>query len=158
MTLIGAALDLSLGLVKITGGLIGHSQALVADGIHSLSDLATDILVLVAARHANVDADADHPYGHARIETAATVGLGVLLMLIGIGIAVDATRKLITPEVLMIPALWAIFIAALSVVSKEWIYRYTMHYARKLKSNLLRANAWHSRSDALSSVVVIIGV
>ncbi len=158
VTLIGAALDLTLGLLKIIGGHIGHSQALLADGVHSLSDLSTDVLVLFAARHANVDADEDHPYGHARIETAATVGLGILLLLIGAGIAIDAVGKLLSPEALMVPAAWALIIAAVSVASKEWIYRYTMHYARALKSNLLRANAWHSRSDALSSVVVIIGV
>jgi cation diffusion facilitator family transporter len=158
VTLIGSALDLSLGILKIVGGLIGYSQALVADGVHSLSDLATDVLVLLAARHANVDADEDHPYGHARIETAATVGLGILLGLIGVGIAVDAVSKLLTPEELMVPAAWGLAIAAVSVASKEWIYRYTMRYARRLKSNLLRANAWHSRSDALSSIVVIIGL
>ncbi len=158
VTLIGAALDLSLGLAKIIGGFFGHSQALIADGVHSLSDLSTDILVLFAAKHANVEADEDHPYGHARIETAATVGLGVLLLLISLGICVDAVRKLLTPDALMVPAAWALVIAAVSVASKEWIYRYTMRYARRLKSNLLRANAWHSRSDAFSSVVVIIGV
>ncbi len=158
VTLIGAAVDLALGIAKIIGGYIGHSQALIADGVHSLSDLSTDFLVLLAAKHGNVDADEDHPYGHARFETAATVGLGVLLGLIGIGIAVDAVRKLLAPESLLVPAAWGLAIAAVSVVSKEWIYRYTMHYARKLKSNLLRANAWHSRSDALSSLVVIIGI
>jgi cation diffusion facilitator family transporter len=158
VTLIGSAVDLSLGVAKIIGGLVGHSQALVADGVHSLSDLATDVLVLLAARHANVDADEDHPYGHARIETAATVGLGILLGLIGVGIGVDAVAMLLAPEPLMAPAAWGLAIAAVSVASKEWIYRYTMRYARKLKSNLLRANAWHSRTDALSSVVVIIGV
>lgn len=158
VTLIGAAVDLALGIAKIIGGFIGHSQALIADGVHSLSDLSTDVLVLLAAKHANVDADEDHPYGHARIETAATVGLGVLLGLIGIGIAIDAVLKLLTPETLMIPAAWGLAIAAVSVVSKEWIYRYTMRYARMLKSNLLRANAWHSRSDALSSLVVIFGI
>jgi cation diffusion facilitator family transporter len=158
VTLIGAALDLILGLAKIIGGFVGHSQALIADGVHSLSDLSTDVLVLLAARHASVAADEEHPYGHARIETAATVGLGLLLLLIGAGIAIDAVRRLTSPEVLMIPAAWALAIAAVSVVSKEWIYRYTMRYARRLKSNLLRANAWHSRSDALSSIVVVIGV
>ena len=126
--------------------------------MHSLSDLATDVLVLVAAKHANVDADAEHPYGHARIETAATVGLGVLLLLIGGGIAIDAVRKLITPDSLMVPAAWGLVIAVVSVASKEWIYRYTMRYARLLKSSLLRANAWHSRTDAFSSIVVIIGL
>ncbi len=158
VTLIGAALDLFLGLAKIIGGLVGHSQALIADGVHSLSDLSTDVLVLFAAKHASVAADEDHPYGHARIETAATVGLGILLLLIGAGIAIDAARRLTSPEALMVPAAWALAIAAISVVSKEWIYRYTMRYARRLKSNLLRANAWHSRSDALSSIVVVIGV
>ena len=158
VTLIGSALDLSLGIAKIIGGFFGHSQALIADGFHSLSDLATDVLVLFAAKHANVEADEDHPYGHARIETAATVGLGILLGLIGIGVAADAIRKLLSPEGLVVPAAWGLAIAFVSVASKEWIYRYTMRYARKLKSNLLRANAWHSRSDALSSIVVIIGV
>lgn len=158
VTLIGSALDLSLGIAKIIGGFIGHSQALIADGMHSISDLATDVLVLVAAKHANVDADAEHPYGHARIETAATVGLGLLLLLIGGGIAIDAVRKLITPESLVVPAAWGLVIAVISVASKEWIYRYTMRYARLLKSNLLRANAWHSRSDAFSSIVVIVGL
>lgn len=158
VTLIGSALDLSLGIMKIAGGVIGHSQALVADGVHSLSDLATDVLVIIAAKHANVGADAGHPYGHARIETAATVGLGILLIGIGIGIAVDALHKLMTPDSLEIPAVWGLAIALFSVVSKEWIYRYTMKYARMLRSNLLRANAWHSRTDAFSSIVVIIGI
>ncbi len=158
VTLIGSALDLSLGIVKIIGGLAGHSQALVADGVHSLSDLATDVLVLVAAKHASIDADEAHPYGHARIETAATVGLGVLLAIIGIGIALETARRLTTPESWSIPETWAIAIAAVSVVSKEAMYHYTMIYARRLRSNLLRANAWHTRTDALSSVVVIVGV
>ncbi len=158
VTLIGAAFDLALGIAKIIGGSIGHSQALIADGVHSLSDLSTDVLVLLAAKHANVGADEEHPYGHARFETAATVGLGVLLGLIGIGIAIDAVQKLLAPEALLVPAAWGLVIAAASVVSKEWIYRYTMRYARKLKSNLLRANAWHSRSDAFSSLIVIIGI
>jgi cation diffusion facilitator family transporter len=158
VTLIGSALDLSLGVVKIIGGLAGHSQALVADGVHSLSDLATDVLVLYAAKHANVDADEAHPYGHARIETAATVGLGILLVIIGIGIALETARRLTTPESLVIPETWGLAIAAFSVVSKEAMYHYTMTYARRLHSNLLRANAWHTRTDAFSSVVVIVGI
>ena len=158
VTLIGSALDLSLGIVKIIGGLAGHSQALVADGVHSLSDLATDVLVLVAVKHANIDADEAHPYGHARIETAATVALGVLLAIIGIGIALETARRLTAPESLVIPETWALAIAAVSVVSKEAMYHYTMVYARRLRSNLLRANAWHTRTDAFSSVVVIVGI
>ncbi len=158
VTLVGAGVDLALGLVKIVGGWFSHSQALVADGVHSLSDLATDALVLYAAKHAHVEADADHPYGHGRIETAAAVGLGGVLVLVGIGIAYDSVSALLSPEVPVVPEAWAIALAALSVVSKEAVYRYTMRYSRRLGSELLRANAWHSRSDAISSVVVMIGV
>ena len=158
VTLIGSALDLGLGLAKIFGGMWAHSQALIADGVHSLSDLATDVLVLIAARHASVDADEDHPYGHARIETAATVALGIALMIVAAGIAYDAVRRLADPEALVAPHPLALAIAAISVLSKEAIYHYTMRFARKFRSNLLRANAWHSRSDAASSLVVIAGV
>jgi len=158
VTLVGSAVDLLLGVSKIAGGWLSHSNALIADGVHSLSDLATDVAVLYAAKHAHAEADEDHPYGHARIETAATVGLGVALMLIGFGIAYEAVSALFHPEELEVPAAWAIAVAAVSVVSKEAIYHYTMRYARRLRSEMLRANAWHSRSDAISSVVVIVGV
>ena len=158
VTLVGSAVDLSLGIIKIIGGWMSHSQALVADGVHSLSDLATDVLVLYAAKHAHAEADEDHPYGHARIETAATVGLGVALVFIGIGIIWDSVSRLMSPEALTVPESWAIAIAGVSVVAKEAVYHYSMGYARRLESDLLRANAWHSRSDAISSVVVIIGV
>ncbi|MGI9332002.1 MAG: cation diffusion facilitator family transporter [Gammaproteobacteria bacterium] len=158
VTLIGSALDLVLGVAKIGGGVWAHSQSLIADGVHSLSDLATDILVLIAARHASADADEDHPYGHGRIETAATVALGIALMLVAVGIAYDAVRNLADPQSLVAPHPLALAIAVVSVLSKEAIYHYTMRYSRKIRSNLLRANAWHSRSDAASSLVVIVGV
>jgi cation diffusion facilitator family transporter len=158
VTLVGSAVDLLLGIVKIVGGWFSHSQALIADGVHSLSDLATDVLVLYAAKHAHAEADEEHPYGHGRIETAATVGLGVALMLISAGIVYDGASALLDPAKLVVPKAWAIALAALSVVSKEAVYHYTIRYARRLKSEMLRANAWHSRSDAISSVVVIIGV
>lgn len=158
VTLVGSAVDLSLGIIKIVGGWFSHSQALIADGVHSLSDLATDVLVLYAAKHAHAEADEEHPYGHGRIETAATVGLGIALMLISIGIVYDGASALLDPAKLVAPKAWAIALAALSVISKEAVYHYTMRYARRLKSEMLRANAWHSRSDAISSVVVIIGV
>lgn len=158
VTLVGSAVDLILGVVKLIVGWLAHSQALMADGFHSLSDLATDLLVLVAAKHAHRAADADHPYGHGRIETAATVGLGVALIAVGIGIVWDAVYRLFHPELLLRPEVWALVVAGLSVLAKEAIYRYTMRYARRLRSNLLQANAWHSRSDALSSVAVMVGV
>ena len=158
VTLIGSAVDLMLGVTKIAGGWLSHSQALIADGVHSLSDLATDVLVLYAVKHAHEEADEDHPYGHARIETAATAGLGVALIFVSIGIVYDSVSALLHSEALVVPEAWAMALAAISVVSKEAVYHYSMRYARRLNSDLLRANAWHSRSDAISSVVVIIGV
>ncbi|MCB1864982.1 MAG: cation transporter [Chromatiales bacterium] len=158
VTLVGAVFDLLLGVLKLVTGWVAHSQALIADGFHSLSDLATDVMVIVAARHAGKDADDDHPYGHQRFETLATAALGIALMGVGIGIAWDATDRLFEPERLLEPGGWTLAAAALSVVIKEAIYHYTMHYARTLRSAMLRANAWHSRSDAFSSIAVIIGV
>lgn len=158
VTLVGAAVDLLLSLAKIGGGFASQSQSLIADGVHSLSDLLTDLLVLFAARLARATPDADHPYGHERIETAATVALGVVLILIGAGIALDSLWRLFHPEQLQLPAWWAMAVAAVSVASKEGVYHYTMRAARRCRSNLLEANAWHARSDAASSVVVIVGV
>jgi len=157
-TLIGSLVDLVLGVLKLAVGWLAHSQALIADGVHSLSDLATDVGVLFAARHASREADEDHPYGHGRIETAATVGLGFALIAAAAGIAWDAVRRLFAPELLLEPGVWALVVAVISVVAKEWTYRYTLRVARRLRSGMLRANAWHSRSDALSSLVVMAGV
>ncbi len=158
VTLIGSVVDLALGVAKIAVGLAAHSQALLADGIHSLSDLATDVLVLFAARHAHRAADESHPYGHGRIETVASVALGVALFLVAAGITWDSVRRLFEPDLLLKPGPLALVIAAISVLSKEAIYHYTIRAARRLRSNMLRANAWHSRSDAISSILVIIGV
>ena len=158
VTLVGAAVDLVLGLAKIAGGLVAQSQSLIADGVHSLSDLVTDVLVLFAARLARAKPDADHPYGHERIETAATVALGVVLIGIGAGIAIDSLWRLFHPEDLHLPAWWAMAVAAVSVAAKEGVYRYTLRAARRSRSRLLEANAWHARSDAASSIVVIAGV
>ncbi|MDH5784295.1 MAG: cation diffusion facilitator family transporter [Chromatiales bacterium] len=158
VTLIGSALDLTLGVLKILFGWMANSQALIADGVHSLSDLATDFMVLFAAKHGSKEADEDHPYGHGRFETVATVALGSALILVAAGIAWDAVDRLFHPEGLLQPGLWALAIAVFSVFSKEWIFHYTMRVARKLNSNMLKANAWHSRTDAISSVVVVIGV
>ena len=158
VTLVGSVVDLLLGIIKIVGGWFSHSHALIADGVHSFSDLVTDVLVLYAAKHAHAEADEEHPYGHARIETAATVGLGIALILVSLGIVYDAVSSLLNPEALLVPEAWAIALAALSVVSKEVVYHYTMRYSRRLDSEMLRANAWHSRSDAITSVVVIVGV
>ncbi|MBF2759136.1 MAG: cation transporter [Ectothiorhodospiraceae bacterium AqS1] len=158
VTLVGAACDLFLSVIKIGGGFLAQSQALIADGVHSLSDLVTDAMVLLAARHAHAAPDSEHPYGHERIETIATVALGTILVLVGVGIAWDSVRRMMSADQLMIPEWWALIIAAVSALSKEAIFRYTMHAARRIDSKLLEANAWHSRSDAASSLVVIVGV
>ena len=158
VTVIGSVLDFGLAVAKIVAGFLAHSQSLIADGVHSLSDLGTDFIVIYAAKHAHREADEEHPYGHGRIETVATVVLGTVLIAVGIGIIWDATYRLFHPDLLLNPTIAAIVIAAISVVSKEAIYHYTMHYAKKYRSKMLRANAWHSRTDAISSVVVIIGV
>ena len=158
VTLVGSAVDFALGVAKIVVGYIGNSQALIADGIHSFSDLATDFLVLFAAKHGSREADEKHPYGHGRIETLSTVILGVALIAVAIGISYDAALRLMHPELLMQPGWLALVVAAVSIASKEAIYHYTMRTAEKFNSNMLRANAWHSRSDAISSAIVVVGV
>lgn len=158
VTLVGSAVDLALGVLKIIFGYTAQSQALIVDGFHSLSDLATDVMVIFAAKHSHREADEDHPYGHGRIETLATVGLGLALVAVGIGFSVDAVKRLFHPELLLVPHISAIYIAVLSIVSKEVIYHYSMVIARKYRSEMLKANAWHSRTDAISSAIVVIGV
>ena len=158
VTLVGAAVDLVLGVSKVIVGYIGNSQALIADGIHSFSDLATDGLVLFAVKHGRREADEKHPYGHGRIETLITVILGVSLIGVAIGIAYDASLRLMHPDLLLQPNWIVLVVATISIISKEAIYQYTIKTAEKHNSNLLRANAWHSRTDAISSVIVVIGV
>jgi len=112
----------------------------------------------VAAKYSNQPADKEHPYGHARIETAFTVGLGVVLIITAIGIVVDSGQRLLNPETLLHPTPIVLLIAAISILANEALYQYTIRVAREVKSNLLVANAWHHRSDAISSIVVLIGV
>ncbi|MHA7833993.1 MAG: cation diffusion facilitator family transporter [Algiphilus sp.] len=158
ITLAGATIDAALAVIKAVGGVIGQSQALIADAAHSASDLASDVLVLWAARIGAQPPDANHPYGHERFETAATLGLGATLLMVAGGFAYDAAVRLLHPERIAEPGWLALSIACLSVVAKEAAYRFTMRVANRHDSDLLRANAWHSRNDALSSLVVIIGV
>jgi len=158
VTLIGSFFDLTLGVAKIIGGYVATSQALIADGIHSLSDLATDIIVIYAAKHAHREADEEHPYGHGRFETLATVILGVALIAVAVGIGVDAIDRLFHVERQLHPTQLAMYLAIASIVIKEAIYHYSMVIARKYRSEMLKANAWHSRSDAISSVIVLVGV
>ncbi len=154
----GLIVNLLLSIGKLVVGFIGHSQALIADGLHSLSDLVSDAMVLLATHHSNVDADEDHPYGHARYETFATITLAVLLTVVGIGIGVDAIHRLMDYQSIPTPSQLTLVIAGLSIFSKEALYQYTMLVAHRVKSKLLEANAWHHRSDAISSIVVFVGI
>lgn len=158
VTIVGAFWNLVLAICKIAAGIVGHSQALIVDGMHSLSDMVSDAVVLVAARWSAIEADHNHPYGHGRIETVATAIVGVLLLAVAIGFIVDAVLRLLEPDRLMQPGWLALWVAAASVGIKELLFWYTRRVARHSRSNLIMANAWHHRSDALSSVVVIAGV
>ena len=157
VTIIGAIIDFLLAIFKVIVGTLGNSGALIADGIHSFSDLLSDGVVLYAAKHSAEEADDGHPYGHERFETVATLGLAIILVIIGIGIIYDAFERLFSPSELSYNVL-LLSVAALSIFSKEALYWYTLKVAKTYKSDMLKANAWHHRSDALSSIVVFIGI
>nr|WP_298410005.1 cation diffusion facilitator family transporter [uncultured Halomonas sp.] len=158
VTLIGAVLDSVLGIAKMIVGYAVGSAALVADGIHSFSDVATDALVVVATHYGRQAPDSDHPYGHGRIETLGTLLLGSVLIFVAGGIAWASLSRLIESVPIAPPGPWAIVLAVIALAAKEWIFRYTLKVAERIDSQLLRANAWHSRSDALSTIVVLIGL
>ena len=157
VTLTGAAVNCILATLQITFGLLGKSQALLADGFHTLSDLSTDFIVLYASRRAAKEADDDHPYGHGRIETLASLLLGGILIMVGVGIGLRGIESILSP-LTTDPEVITVVFALLAVVAKEGLYHYTLRAARKTHSTLLESNAWHHRSDALSSIVVVIGI
>jgi cation diffusion facilitator family transporter len=157
-TWVSIVINLILTSLQVAGGFFAHSQALMADGLHSLSDLFSDVLVLYANRHGNRHADADHPYGHARFETAATLILGAFLAVLGVVLLVTAAMRLQHPEALRAVSPLALAVAAVALIAKEGMFRYMLAVAMKVRSQMLVANAWHARSDAASSLVVIIGV
>ncbi len=158
VTLIGALVNLVLAVAKVIGGILAQSQALIVDGVHSLSDLASDVLVLFAARYGSLDADHNHPYGHARIETLATLAVGVVLLAVAAGFLLDASSRLLLGQDMIVPGQLALWVALGSVLAKEAMFHATRRVARRTGSSLMLANAWHHRSDALSSLVVIVGV
>lgn len=158
VTTIGAWLDAVLSAVKVIVGLLVGSAALVADGIHSLSDLITDGFVFAAIHYGRQGPDKDHHYGHGRIETLTTLLLGSVLIFVAGGIAWSSIERLFSGTQINAPGLAAIAITLAALISKEWIFRYTMKVARRVQSKLLEANAWHSRSDALSTAVVLVAL
>ncbi len=157
VTLVGALINLLLSALKLVAGWLAGSAALVADGIHSLSDLLSDALVWFAAYHAAQEPDEEHPYGHGRFETAATLGLGVLLGLVALGIVWDAVLR-VSKGGYLSPGALAVWAAVISILAKEVLYWYTIVTARRVNSKMLAANAWHHRSDAISSIVVLFGI
>jgi cation diffusion facilitator family transporter len=155
---VGAAVNVLQATIKISFGILGQSAALIADGIHSLSDLLSDLLVIIAVRLGSREADHEHPYGHRRFETIATVLLGVSLIAIGGGISWSVIDRMTHSTSLPTPNPLGLAIAAVSIIINEWLYHYTKAIAKKTRSKLLMANAWHQRSDAISSVVVLFGI
>ncbi|TNE76114.1 MAG: cation transporter, partial [Gammaproteobacteria bacterium] len=156
VTIIGMILDAVLGVIKVIAGALFHSQALIVDGIHSFSDVASDLVVLGVMRVSRQEPDDNHPYGHQRIETFGTLLLGSILIAVGAALAWENTLRLVAGEATIVPGWPVLVAAAISVLSKEWIYRYTRHVGERIRSDLIIANAWHSRTDAFSSVVVLV--
>lgn len=157
-TWVSIIINLLLTLLQIVAGYFGRSQSLIADGLHSLSDLVADILVLFANRHGNKHADANHPYGHARIETAASLILGLTLAAVGVALLVSAGLRLQDPDSVQAVHPFTIWIALIALAAKEGLFRYMLAVAKRVRSQMLIANAWHARSDAASSLVVMIGI
>jgi cation diffusion facilitator family transporter len=157
-TWVSVGVNLGLTITQVVCGVFTHSQALVADGIHSLSDLIADFVVLLANRHSQKDADEDHPYGHQRFETGASLALGLLLLVVGVGILWSAVGKLQSPESIPVVHQAALWVAVVALCAKEGLFRYMLAVAKRVKSSMLVANAWHARSDAASSLVVALGI
>ena len=157
-TWVSVAVNLVLTITQIAVGVVAKSQGLIADGIHSLSDLVADFVVLFASHHSKKDADEAHPYGHQRFETAASLVLGTLLLVVGLGMLWSAARKLESPETVQTVHVIALWVAGGALIAKELLFRYMLSVAKRVKSSMLVANAWHARSDAASSLVVGIGI
>jgi len=161
VTLIGSVVNIVLVAFKFVAGVVGHSSAMIADAAHSLSDLITDVVIIVFVRISNKPSDKDHDYGHGKFETFATLLIGLILLVVGVGIAwngVSAIISVVNGEILEKPGMIALFGAIITIVFKEILYRYTIIQARKLKSDALTANAWHHRSDGLTSIATTIGI
>jgi cation diffusion facilitator family transporter len=157
MTIVGALVNIILILLKFFAGIFGNSQALIADAVHSVSDLFTDIVVLLGVGIGSKPPDEEHPFGHARIETLASAIVGIALIATAFYLGIKASLN-IYHHTEYHPTIRALVVAGGSVALKEAIFHFTVHTGRRIKSQLIVANAWHHRSDALSSVAVLIGI
>ena len=155
VTVVGIIVNIFLSISKLIIGYFGNSQALIADGVHSFSDLATDLSIIFGVKYWLAPADKEHQYGHRKLELLVTIFIAVMLACVGIGIFTEAIFALKNNS-MKVPSLIAFICALLSIVSKEWLYRYTVKKANVLKSPAVKANAWHHRSDAISSLPVAI--
>ena len=160
-TWIGMVVNIALSLLKLAAGILGRSGAMIADAVHSISDLATDVIVLIFARISSKPEDAGHNYGHGKYETLASILISLALIAVGGGILVDSIRNIrlvLTGEIIGRPGAIALIAAAISIVAKEVLYRYTVRVGRQTDSPSVVANAWHHRSDALSSIGTLTGI
>ncbi len=161
VTLVGTAVNVVLVVIKFVAGIVGHSSAMVADAVHSLSDFVTDVIVLIFVRISGKPRDEGHDYGHGKYETFATMIIGVILAAAGTGLLVDGCRLAwdsLHGHELPRPSMAALVVAVVSIVVKEWLFRYTKAAGRKLNSSALSANALHHRSDAVSSLGTLVGI
>ena len=161
VTLVGGVVNVILLLFKFVAGIVGHSAAMVADAVHSLSDIVTDVIVIIFVHISGKPKDKSHDYGHGKYETLAMTIIGAALLAVAIGIVYGGVTKIIDwvgGEQLEAPGMLALWAALLSVVLKEGVYHYSMIKARELQSQAVEANAWHHRSDALSSIGTAIGI
>lgn len=161
VTWIGSIVNFLLLVFKFVAGIVGHSAAMVADAVHSLSDFVTDIIVIVFVRISGKPEDEGHDYGHGKYETLATAIIGLILFLVGVGILYNGVMSVIDTiagKPLAAPSILALTAAVLSIVLKELLYRYTIYKSKNLNSQALVANAWHHRSDALSSIGTFVGI
>ena len=161
LTLWGSLVNFLLLVFKFVAGFVGNSAAMIADAVHSLSDFITDIIVILFVRVSSMPKDENHHYGHGKYETLATAIIGVVLFAVGVGILVNAVEAIIDffhGKELAAPNIWALGAAAVSIVFKEALYQYTVYKGKNLNSNAVMANAWHHRSDALSSIGTLLGI
>lgn len=157
ITIIG---NVILSVFKLIAGIMAHSGAMISDAIHSASDVFSTFVVIIGIKLASKESDKEHPYGHERLECVAAILLSVILFITGLGIGLDAFKKIMSGNYgdLIVPGVLALIAAVVSILTKEGMYWYTRHYAKKIDSAALMADAWHHRSDALSSIGALIGI
>lgn len=160
VSVISIIVNILLFLFKFIAGILAHSSAMISDSIHSMSDVASTIIVIIGVKLSSKEADKEHPYGHERIECLASLILAVILFITGVSVGYQGILTVIEKkhDVIVIPGILSLIAAITSIIIKEWMYWYTRYYAKKIDSNVLMADAWHHRSDALSSIGSFIGI